>query len=181
MESVCAPLFKRNIKPDLNEYSFNESKQPWFNDECKEKRNLFYTCLDNFRLNKNDSVSQASMVNARSEYKRVLRKCRYEYRKSQTEILEKSRFENAKDYWKLLKTMCPVSSSSKLKSHMFANYFKAINDPESRFFQADDDVLEYNERYINGELDTMFHELNVEISLSEIQRAVRSLKNGKSS
>ena len=63
----------------------------------------------------------------------------------------------------------------------FATYFKAINDPESRFFQADDDVLLFNERYVNGELQIMFQELDTEISLSEIKKGIKLLKNGKSS
>ena len=55
-------------------------------------------------------------------------------------------------------------------SQQFATYFKAINDPESRFVQADDDVLLFNERYVNGELQIMFQELDIEISLSEIKK-----------
>lgn len=121
------------------------------------------------------------MVKARSEYKKVLRQCRYKYKREQTQILEKHRFDNAKNYWKLLKNLCPSNSSKKLTSKHFADYFRAINDPESRFFQADEDVLLYNERYVKGELGVMFQELDVEISLTEIRKAVQSLKNGKSS
>ena len=164
MDSVCAPLFKRNVKQFSNEYTFNESKQPWFNDECREKRNVFYRCLDIFRSSKPDVNSRKNMVNARSEYKKVLRRCRYEYRKSQTGKLVNYRSENAKNYWKLLKNLCPSSSSKKVNSQQFAKYFKAVNDPESRFFQADKDVLYYNERYVKGELEVMFQELDVRIS-----------------
>jgi len=38
----------------------------------------------------------------------------------------------------------------------FQTYFKAANDPESIFYQPDDDVLYFNDRYLNGELDVMF-------------------------
>ena len=58
MDSVCAPLFKRNVKHFSDEYTFNESKQPWFNDECREKRNVFYRCLDIFRSSKHDGNSR---------------------------------------------------------------------------------------------------------------------------
>ena len=77
--------------------------------------------------------------------------------------------------------MCPSSSSKKVTSEQFANYFKAINDPEGRFYQADEDVLYYNERCVRGELDIMFQELDAEISLSEIKKGIQLLKNGKSS
>ena len=35
------------------------------------------------------------------------------------------------------------------------DYFKAINDPEDRFFQADDDIIYYNERYVTGKPNTV--------------------------
>ena len=141
---------------------------------------MFYSCLDMYRLDKNDINLRENMVGARSEYKRVLRKSRYDHRKSKTQQLEESRFENAKNYWKLLKKLCPSNSPKTLKSQHFANYFKAINNPDSRFFQADEDVLLYNERYVQGELGVMFQELDEQISISEIRKATLSLKNGKS-
>ena len=64
----------------------------------------------------------------------------------------------------MLKNVFPSSSSKKVTSEQFANYSKAINHPESWFYQADEDVLYYNERYVRGELDIMFQELDVEIS-----------------
>ena len=151
MESACPPLFKRNIKHDTDDYTFNESKQPWFSDECKEKRNLFYRYLNIYRSNKHDCDFRRNMFNARLEYKKVMRRCRYEHRKSQTEKLVNSRSKNAKNYWKMLKKLCPFSSSKKVTSEQFANYLKAINDPEGRFYQADEDVLYYNERCVRGE------------------------------
>ena len=94
--------------------------------------------------------------------------------------MEKARYENAKKYWKLLKTLCGSNASKKLTSQHFVDYFKAINNPDSRFFQADEDVLIYNERYVKGELKVMFQELDAEISLNEIRKGVQSLKSGKS-
>ena len=35
-------------------------------------------------------------------------------------------------------------------------YFKAVNNPEDKFYQADEDVLEFNERYLDGELYRIF-------------------------
>ena len=121
------------------------------------------------------------VVNARSEYKKVLRRCRHDHRKLQTEKLVNYQTEIAKNYWKMLTSLCPSSSSKKVTSQHFAAYFKAINDPEGRFFQADEDVLYYNERYVRGELEIMFQELDAEITINEIKKGIRLLKNGKSS
>ena len=49
------------------------------------------------------------------------------------------------------------------------------------FFQPDDDIVYFNDRYVNGELSVMFAELNVKISKENIVKACKSLNNGKSS
>ena len=82
IESVCNPLFKKDIsKSRVQNYStFNESNQPWFSEDCKQKRDVFFRNLDVYRLNKDDNECRVNMVKARSDYKNVLRKSRLEYR-----------------------------------------------------------------------------------------------------
>ena len=41
---------------------------------------------------------------------------------------------------------------------MFSEYFQAVNNPNDRFYQADEDVLDFNERYMQGEFQVMFDE-----------------------
>ena len=41
IESVCAPLFKKDVV-SRNDCSNTESKQPWYNEDCKLKRNVFF-------------------------------------------------------------------------------------------------------------------------------------------
>ena len=48
------------------------------------------------------------------------------------------------------------------------------------FFQPDEDVIFFNERYINGELQVMFDELNISLTEEEIMKAIKQLKLGKS-
>ena len=62
----------------------------------------------------------------------------------------------------------------------FEEYFKAINNPDSVFFQPDDDAVEFNERYLNGELQLVFDDLNSDISDAEIFKACRELSICKS-
>ena len=109
-----------------NESLHSESNRPWYNDDCKLKRNYFYSCLSNYRTNKQDDICRETMVQARAEYKKVLRKSRYAYRKLETQKLEKARYENAKNYWKLLKKLCSSNAPKNLTSQHFADYFKAI-------------------------------------------------------
>ena len=43
------------------------------------------------------------------------------------------------------------------------------------FFQPDDDIIYFNERYLNGEMQIMFDELNVSLTVDEIQKAIGQL------
>ena len=87
------------------------------------------------------------MVQARSNYKNTIRKKKFLYDKEQTYKLEKARFSNAKLYWKMLKgTVSNESNKSNLTTNDFQTYFKAVNDPESVFYQADEDVVYFNDK-----------------------------------
>ena len=50
-----------------------------------KKKKLFYRHLNIYMSNKHDCDFHRNMVSARSEYKKAMRHCRYEHRKSQTE------------------------------------------------------------------------------------------------
>ena len=52
----------------------------------------------------------------------------------------------------------------------FEEYFKAVNNPPDRVFTPDEDVIHFNERYVNNEFLIMFEELNLNFSQNEIIR-----------
>ena len=87
------------------------------------------------------------MIHARSEYKSTLRKNKFVYDRSETKRLETAR---------LLKCSTNITSKCSISSSDFFKYFKAINDPESVFYQPDEDVVFLKDRYFNSELDVMF-------------------------
>ena len=47
------------------------------------------------------------------------------------------------------------------------------------FFQPDEDILFFNDRYIKGELQVMFDEINVDIDISEVLKCCKQLNSGK--
>ena len=181
IDDVCSPTFKKKIKNSKlsnNVTQTQSKKQQWFDSECEDQQNMFYSSLHDYRREKSE-FNRQSMVENRSAYKKLLRKKRYQYDKNQTQKLEEARFKNAKEYWKLLKGLCPRKSSNLNVSH-FENYFKAVNNPDSVFFQPDEDAIDFNERYLDGELQIIFDELNDEISRAEIFKACKELSVGKS-
>ena len=73
-----------------------------------------------------------------------------------------------------------VSVPDHCLSFYFSEYFQSISDPNDRFYQADEDVLFFNERYLKGEIQIMFDELNVTTSLEKIRNGIKQLRNGPS-
>ena len=88
LDEVAAPLFKKTIKHDDVEILFNQEKDnPWYNNECRKKKYFFMHMLDKYRESKADE-NRVNKVRAGSEYKNVLRRCKYEFdRKTQTRLL----------------------------------------------------------------------------------------------
>ena len=121
-----------------------------------------------YRNDKSDE-NRISMTSARSLYKCLARKNKYQYDTEQTKILEQNRYLDAKRYWSMLKGSVKPIKSSKLHTDDFVRYFKSINDPNSHFYQPDEDIVYFNERYLIEELHVMFEELNIEITREEIK------------
>ena len=59
----------------------------------------------------------------------------------------------------MLKCSTNINSKCSLSLSDFFKYSKVINDPDSVFYQPDEDVVFFNDRYLNGE-PVMFSELN---------------------
>ena len=176
IDRVASPLFKNHVGRAV---ACNDDKSyPWYNSDCYEKRSLFLHMLNNYRTNKND-VNRINMVRARSDYKNTVKNCKYEYDKNETEKLTKARFQNAKLYWKMLK-QCAGVQKTDIELSSFEQYFKSVNNPESKFFTPDEDVLNFIDRYEQQEMDIMFNELNLLISDGEILKALKELKTNRS-
>ena len=119
------------------------------------------------------------MVRARSVYKLLLRKCRYEYDREKTNKFENARNKNAKLYWNMLKELSHVKPAD-IPLSSFEAYFKSVNNPLDPFFTPDEDVVHFNERYVNDEFCIMFDELNVNFSHDEVLKSIKQLKTNKS-
>ena len=133
--------------------------------------------LDKYRESKTD-VNRAGMVKARSDYKSIIRKSRYEFDKNETSHFVNAKYKNAQLYWNLLKESAGVRSPS-IPLTTFEQYFKAVNNPDDQFYTPDEDVLLFNERYENNEFSIMFEELNVSFTYEEFCKACSQLHTNK--
>ena len=134
--------------------------------------------LENFRVNKN-ALNQRNLSEARIFFLKsyTSKTIIYAFDKSKTEKLITSKSLNIKEYWRLLKKVANIQTGSSVSVLRFSEYFQAINNPSDHFYQANEDIIFSNERYL---MVNMFVELNVEISYDEIKKAVKQLRNGAS-
>ena len=103
------------------------------------------------------------LVKARWEYKCTIKTCKNRYVDDRTTTLELYRHKNAKLYWKMLKQSAHIKSPD-IPVSSFKEYFKAVNNPEDPFFQVDEDIVYFNERFVRDEFQVMFHERDTDVS-----------------
>ena len=72
-----------------------------------------------------------------------------------------AKYKNGKAYWKLLQDSVSNNQPTYITFNMFTEYFKSVNNPDDRFFQPDEDIEYFNQRFLNSELNAMFAELDV--------------------
>ena len=178
VEKVSNPLFKKNINVAYNTSNLNKCDNPWYTDECHKSKLYFLQMLDKYRESKTDN-NRVNMVNARSVYKYVIRKSKTEYDRNKTKTFTEAKYKNAKLYWRMLKESANIKSNN-IPLNTFEQYFKAVNNPNDHFFNADEDVLYFNERYEQHEFNVMFDELNILFTDHEIIKSINQLKTNRS-
>ena len=134
--------------------------------------------LDKYRQSKSDD-NRKNMVTARSEYKSLIRRCRYKFDREKTDKFILSKNKNAKQYWNMLKQLAHVKPAN-IPLSSFEDYFNAVNNPNDPFFTPDEDVIYFNERYVQTEFSIMFDELNLNFSHDEVLQSIKQLKTNKS-
>lgn len=76
LESVCGPIFKRKRKKTTVNYM--DTKNTWYDVECKNKQTEFYRKLNRYR-NVTSNANRKEMVNARSCYKHTIRRKKHSF------------------------------------------------------------------------------------------------------
>ena len=153
-------------------------KPKWYDEECEQSRQIFHFSLNKYRTEKSD-INRENRVSSRKLFKDNVRKCKFEYEKTQTRKLINAKNSNPKEFWKMLGSFT-AHKKSNITSDEFANYFKKINNPIDQFFTADVNIADFISKHDNYELQDLFAQLDVEISVSEIRESMRELAMGKS-
>lgn len=101
-------------------------------------------------------------------------------RKENTNKLLNARLSNVKLYWKLLKESTAGQKRCNIGVDKFSLYFKSIDNIDGRFYEEDEEIIYFNNRFLDGELDETFSELDLNITTDEVLKSIKSLNSGKS-
>ena len=77
IESCTKPLFSKPCHVQDSVNTFKDNSLPWFNNDCKIKRQEFYFLLNIYRTDRTD-INRINMAAARSSFKKTLRKARFQ-------------------------------------------------------------------------------------------------------
>ena len=150
------------------------NNKPWFNGECKVKRDEFHNARKKYASSK--TPENKILLNTRAkEYRLVLNANYQKYTEKCSDELRSLSKTNTKAFWK---TVHKFSNRKKedpsVEIETFYDYFKKLN-------AGDEDVNDHDEININEICDNPIYDeiLNGKITELEITEAIRKLKNNK--
>jgi hypothetical protein len=173
MTSLLISAAKCSMGVSKTKRSIRKNNRKWFNGECRKQRSMYFkakhVCKRQPSLVNNDKLRKSSKL-----YKKTLKRAENEYMKKRNANLIKLKKTNSKEYWKTVygkkKSECPISLEDML------NHFKALNMQENVTVNPD-------ENNVSSENDPRLvtDSLNCPITVEEIEKAIKKLKNGKAS
>ena len=175
----CAdPFFGKTISIKATD-SLRRGKPDWMTDECTQLKHDFLNMSNQLRISKSDD-SRTKLVKGRNRYTTCANECRLKFDQAKTQQLINAETSNARDFCKVLRGRKPTNNHC-LDVNDFYTYFNKLGNPADVHFIADDDVFESIRLYDNGVLVDSTDEMNVPITESEVIKAIKQLKHGKSS
>jgi hypothetical protein len=140
----------------------------WFDDVCRDKRKLYHKAKSVYMKQRSEEQERV-LRRSSKEYKKAISKAKAKSKKEFEKKLRQAKDTNPKLYWKLLNSRSAQSKTSgEVSLDDLYEHFKSLNaHPDEDFV----DNLTIDE---NGD-----ELLNRPITLDEIKKAVKILKNGK--
>ena len=154
------------------------SNKPWFNYDCKVKRDAFHKARDRYTKSKN-TENKNSMNTLAKEYRKVLNVSFKAHREKCSNELRSLSKSDTKGFWKTLhKFSRKQKENPDIDLDTFYEYFKKLNAGEIDMSEDEDSVNVFD---INDICDNPIYDeiLNGVITEQEIREAIQILKNNK--
>jgi hypothetical protein len=113
------------------QWNRKNTRKPWYNDRCEEKRKLFFEAKNNCKVNRTEE-NDMILKDCSKLYKKELKSAYYNYYKEFNVKLKTLKKGNPKEFWKLLKSDNTASdvNENNVTLDQFAEHFKTLNDGE---------------------------------------------------
>lgn len=168
--SIITTAEKSFGRTHVSSQNENTSNPPsWFGHRCSKARKQFHTARFRYKLRKN-SENKKYLKTASKNYKRTVNMFHSKFQQDNTRKLRKLKNSNPKKYWKILNGK--KSSQVKADPESLFNFFKNTNFDEN--IQGNSNLNSLNDENVN-------ECINGPITESEVNDAIRGLKNNKAS
>ena len=117
------------------------------------------------------------MCNFKSIYKSLIKKKKRSYEYKKLKDIERLRHCKPKDFWKLFTNKNKGSKSNNITNEAFYNYFSTLDENLPNASNVDADFFCNNYDFDTD--DCSFEELDKPITVSEIEKSIKSLKKNK--
>ena len=146
-------------------------KSVWFNEECENARKDFARTRNSFLKHKNDATRQ-EFVRNRTKYNRIKTKAKKLYKRKEGQKLDDAAKKQPRKFWKKIKSLqkskkaCGKNLKIDDLFEHFRNMFANDADSQSENYTEENDILD--------------PDLDLDISMEELKKAVFHQKNNKS-
>lgn len=169
--SCIADIFmqaaSQSLKQTKQPFKRRAFDKPWFGPACKIARKKYHRALNAY--NRTKSIQAKHILQTESKaYKQTMNKYIRKHKLDKADKLRNLQATNPKEYWKYIKSLQNKTSKSQPSLEDFYEYFKSINQNDD----TQDDSPVYN---LLDDSET----LNSKITLAEISKCIKKLKNGK--
>ncbi|CAG2198691.1 unnamed protein product [Mytilus edulis] len=176
--SECGMLKEKNIvNNNCNRNIKNcKVKKPWFNQECYTKRKDYHKAKSyNWRVKSVESKN--NLIRCSKAYKKVCNLQYNEYRKNFIKKLRNLSQSDPKSYWSLLNKSSNTKTNvlEKISLECFHDHFKKLSNVQH------DQNGDFTDDIDCNAVTNLNFELNSVITVDEVVKAIKSLKNNKSS
>ena len=162
---------------NTRQFKSNHSNKPWFDKNCREKRNAFHEVRAKYRYDKSDNVRAS--LNARSrEFKKQMTDSFNKYTKKCANELRNYSKSDSKQFWKILNKFSKCKKENPdISTETFFEYFKNLNSDDLESDSSDDIVIDIDAVIENNPLYDEI--LNGSITEKEVTEAINKLKSSK--
>ena len=157
-----------------NRKNYTRTKQPWFDQSCKEEKKSFKIHRNAYMRNKSD-VNRQNYVESRTKYNNVKKKALKKYKLEESRRITELAKTKPREFWKSIKsTNKPTHNNESATDINIDDFYEHF----SRVFDTNDNAHTNDSDFEANHEDP---DLDADISANEISHVIKScLKNNKS-